>query len=167
MTTETLASAIAVLRDAYPRADFPDASVQLYGRMLAAHPGEEVAEAVKRLVLRSTFLPSIAEIVEEIAEARLGLPSAAEALEILEHGSLKEAPAEVRASAKAIGGRYSYATSENPTAIRAQFRRDYEERRAQAIAQAGGYNVPRELKRAEDKGDEILKQLSSGQEILK
>lgn len=135
-------AAIAILRDAYPRADFPDRTVELYARMLADQPDDEVTAAVQRLIRRSSFLPSIAEIRSEVAEARLELPSTAEALEILERGSLKQAAAEIQASARTVGGRYALMNAENPTTVRAQFRRDYEDRRARAIAEVAGYAVP-------------------------
>ena len=68
-----LAASIAVLRLAYPRQDFPDAAVAFYVRQLVDLPPAEVEAAVDRLTKRSTWLPSIAEIRAECAEASCGL----------------------------------------------------------------------------------------------
>ena len=99
--------ALALLRATYPRQDFPDLTVAVYGRMLADLDDEAVVPAVQRLINRCTFLPSVAEIRQEVAEARLGLPSAEEAWEIARCGRLREAPAEVQAAAAAAGDRKS------------------------------------------------------------
>lgn len=135
MTTDAdlaLTGAIAVLRDAYPRQDFPEASVLLYTEMLSELDGFAVAAAIRRLVKRSPFLPSIAEINLEVAEAMLGLPNAAQAWSLVsqphEPGQ-PELPRIVSESMKACGGRWSIIHSENPSVLRSQFTADYNARR--------------------------------------
>lgn len=138
-SNEQVAMAVAVLRDAYPRQDFPDASVSLYARMLADLDGAAVADAVKRLIRRSTFLPSIAEIRSEAAEAACGLPTGAEAWSMVVGDYPRdELPDPVRQSLDAMGGRWSVVHSERPETLRAQFLRDYHERRSITILRASG-----------------------------
>lgn len=139
---EKVAAAIAILRDAFPRQDFPDRSVSLYSRMLVDMDGDEVTNAVKRLIRRCTWLPSIAEIRMEVAEAVCQLPTTAEAW------SLACVPAEelhgvpppelVMESIKACGGRWNIIHADRPETIRSQFTRDYEERRTRALLKASG-----------------------------
>lgn len=130
------AAAIAVLRDAYPRADFPDRSIALYGRMLGDLDDAALTRAVARLIRRKTFLPSIAEIREEVAEEALALPTPEEAWDLVRNaplGARKSWPPEVDAAAEAVGGRWGIQTTERPETLRAQFRRDYEARRKRAV----------------------------------
>ena len=138
---ERVASAIAVLRDAFPRQDFPDNSVSLYSRMLGDLDGAKVAEAVVRLIRRCTWLPSIAEIRMEVAEEECQLPSPAEAwsLACVPVEELASRPDElVMESIKACGGRWNIIHADRPETIRAQFLRDYEERRRSALLESSG-----------------------------
>jgi hypothetical protein len=141
----SLAVAIAALRDAYPRADFPDRAVAMYGTMLADLDDQEVLDAVGRLCKRSRFLPTIADIREEVAEAVLRLPSPEEAWDIATTGRLRDAAPEVHAAAEAVGGRWGILTTGNPTTVRAQFLKGYAERRRNAILQFTGGRVTPEL----------------------
>lgn len=152
MSDVALAGAIAVLRDAYPRQEFPAASVRLYARMLDDLDGIQVAEAVRRLVRRSRWLPSIAEIREEVAEAQEGLPSAAEAWSLAVGGTPRaQLPHIVVASIDAMGGRWTMLHADNQTALRAQFTRDYEERRTLAVQAAAGAIADTLLDRASER----------------
>ena len=139
---ESVAAAIAVLRDAFPRQDFPDSSVSLYSRMLGDLDGTKVAEAVVRLIRRSTWLPSIAEIRLEVAEGECQLPTAAEAwlLACVPVEELHGVPPHdlVMESIKACGGRWNIIHADRPETIRAQFLRDYEERRRSALLESSG-----------------------------
>jgi hypothetical protein len=135
--TATLAAAIAVLRVAYP-GEFSDEAVAYYaGKLGDLDPGD-VAGAVDRLTNRMRFRPTVADIRLEVASDQLGLPSVAEAWEIAERGSLRDAPAPVREAAEFVGGRWAITTSENPATIRAQFRHAYEHAREQALLEAAG-----------------------------
>ena len=138
MTLDRTAAAIAILRDAYPRQPFPDGAVKFYAHKLADLEAAELIAAVDRLTSRSPFLPSVAEIRQEVAEARLSLPVVAEAWEIAERGSLRTAPEPVRRAVEFVGGRWSIRHSENPTTVRAQFRAAYEELRREAILREAG-----------------------------
>lgn len=151
----TTAMAVAVLRDAYPRQEFPDASVRMYVRMLGDLDPAFVAGAVRRLIRRSAWLPSIAEIRLEVAEEIHPLPTPAEAWTLAcfpQHSGLPspQLHAEVRASLDAVGGRWAVTHSERPETIRAQFLRDYEQRRTTAMLEAAEARAPRPtLTRAE------------------
>lgn len=140
--SEHIAAAIGVLRAAYPRQDFPDASVEFYAHKLADLDGAELVAAIDRLTNRLNWLPSVAEIRLEVAEARLGLPNASEAWDIAVKGGLRFAPAPVREAAEAVGGRWTILHSDNPDTVRAQFRRDYEERRQHAVLIEAGAILP-------------------------
>ena len=137
MTSTAMAAAITVLRVAYP-GEFADETATFYARKLSDLDPASVAEAIDRLVNRSRFRPTVADIRLEVAEAQLGLPSLTEAWEIAERGSLRDAPAAVREAADFVGGRWAITTSENPSTIRAQFRHAYERTREQALLEAAG-----------------------------
>lgn len=138
---DLLAAAIAALRPAYPRQDFPNDSVAMYARMLGDFDSTEVGEAIKRIVRRSEWLPSIAEIRREVVEARLQLPSAAEAWSmVLNVATVNwlDVPEIVRDSITVFGGRQAILQSEKATWTRAQFLRDYADRRAATVEEAAG-----------------------------
>lgn len=143
MTLSEQAAAIAILRAAYPRQPFPDDSVAFYARKLSDLAADELTAAIDRLTNRSTFLPSVAEIRREVAEARLGLPTTAEAWEIAAHGSIRDAPQPVRDAAQFVGGRWAIMYDDNLVAVRAQFREQYDRLREQALlAEAGALPAP-------------------------
>ena len=140
--TPTTAQAIQRLRDAFPREEFPDRTVALYGQELMNLPPETVARAVEILVRRNRFLPRLSEILTEVAEIELGLPTVEEAWDIVLRGNLKNAPPEVQAASKACGGRETIMHSDNATTIRAQFMRDYAARRENTVRVFIGARVP-------------------------
>lgn len=133
MTTETttMANAIGILRDAYPRQQFPDRTVALYGAALADLDGNEVAEAVGRLIRTSAFLPSIAEIRREVAEARAALPTPEEAWTIV-HQPRAKIPPEIRGALDDVGGRYAIRTG-TPERTRRMFLDAYTARRESTL----------------------------------
>lgn len=154
MTMKTLARAMALMQDAYPRADLPDRTIQTYAAKLQDLDPAEVYDAMQQIVRTSKWPPSLADIREAVAERTLNLPTVEEAWEIAESGSLKNAPEPVRRAAEYVGGRWNILHSDNPTATRAQFREAYEGYRATAIRdfQAGSVgrralalDMPREL----------------------
>lgn len=138
----SVALAIAALKAAYPRADFPDATIKLYGAKLAGFDDAEVVAAVDRLINRCEFLPSISAIKAEIAEGQLRLPTAEEAWDIARSGSLRDAPPEVQASANAVGGRWGILKSERPETLRSQFMKDYAARRRRTVDVFVGAALP-------------------------
>jgi hypothetical protein len=138
MTPSSAAPAIAILRAAYPGKGFPDQTVELYGRMLADLDPAAVTRAVERLIYGSDFLPTIHAIRREVAEETLALPMAEQAWDIALHGNLRGAPPEVRAAVDSVGGRWALLYSDNPTTVRAQFLRSYNERRRTTIDQFTG-----------------------------
>jgi hypothetical protein len=139
MSPTGVALAVAVLRDAYPRADFPDRTVALYASMLNDLDDAATMAAVRRLVRRSTFLPSVAEIRREVAEAQLGLPTPEEAAEsVFRDGGPGSLHPRVRESLMAIGGPWAVRTSETPGILRSQFVKDYAARRETLLLEAMG-----------------------------
>jgi hypothetical protein len=121
-----IAAAIGVLRDAYPRQDFPDRSVALYATALADLDDGELLAAVRRLIRRSAWLPSISEIREEVAEARLGLPSPDEAWALVQAETPKRSlPPEVADTLRALGGSWAIRTTTQPDRLHRDFIESY------------------------------------------
>lgn len=138
----SLALALGMLRDTYPRADFPDRAVMMYRELLKDMDEAEVLAAVTRLCVGSKFLPSVAEIRCEVAEGKLQLPTPEEAWDIACTGGLRNAAPEVKAAAEAVGGRWNILHSGNPTTTRSQFVKDYAARRASAVRVFTGAQLP-------------------------
>jgi len=122
----THAQSMQMLRDAYPREDFPDRTVALYAAALEAIPAEVLTAAVHNIVARSRFLPRVSEILEECAELALDLPTAEQAWGIAERGSLRDAHEAVRRATDHVGGRWQILHSDNIPTVRAQFVKAYE-----------------------------------------
>lgn len=129
----SMAAAIAILRDAYPRQDFPDRSVVLYAHELADLSDTEVTAAVRRLIRRSEWLPSIAEIRREVAEERAGLPTVEEAWTVVSNEKRTFVlPPEVAGALSDIGGSYALRTMTAHQA-RTAFAKAYEARRESTL----------------------------------
>lgn len=74
----------AILTAAFPRQEISKDTGDLYALFLADFEREPAERAVKRIITKSRFFPSIAELREEIAELALGLPSELEAWTLAE-----------------------------------------------------------------------------------
>lgn len=140
--TTSAAPAIAAIQVAYPTRSFPDATAELYGRMLADLDPAAVTRAVERLIKGSEFPPTIHAIRREVAEETLQLPSPEEAWDIALHGRVRGAAPEVRAAVDAVGGRWALLHSDNPSTVRAQFLKSYGERRRNTIEEFMGARTP-------------------------
>lgn len=66
MTDEQVCKVLAVLTTAYPSANIPENTVELYMEMLIVHDYLLTKQAVYRLLKTSKFFPTIAEIEEAI-----------------------------------------------------------------------------------------------------
>ena len=133
--TPSIAQSLSRLRDAFPREDFPDRTVAVYGQELADLPPEAVARAVENVIRRARFLPRVSEIIAQVAEMELNLPTTEQAWEIAERGSLRDAHHIVREAAEFVGGRWVILHGDNPTATRAQFRTAYDRLRERTLAE--------------------------------
>lgn len=142
---KSAAPAIAILSVAYPGKRFPDKTAELYGRLLSDLDPVAVTRAVERLIKGSEFVPTIHAIRREVAEEALALPTPEQAWDIALSGSLKAAPREVREATESVGGRWALLHSDNPTTVRAQFLRSYQERRRTCVEEFIGAREPREL----------------------
>jgi hypothetical protein len=131
--TTSCAPAIAAIQVAFPGRTFPDATAELYGRLLADLDAAAVNRAVERLLKGDDFLPTIHRIRREVAEEALALPSPEEAWDMCLRGDLRRCPPEVREAMDAVGGRWAILRSDNPTTVRAQFLKSYNERRANVV----------------------------------
>lgn len=108
--------------------------MRVYSEALADLEPAAVDVAVAALIKTSRFFPTVAEIRERVGEQKLGLPTPAEAW-MMACGDLKrDDPSGLMHRAKhAVGGEWAFRTSENPTALRAQFLRIYEDLRDRQI----------------------------------
>lgn len=156
MNETSCAPAIAAIQVAFPGRAFPDATAELYGRMLADLDAGAVNRAVERLLKGDDFLPTIHRIRREVAEEALALPTPEEAWDIVTRGDLKRAPVEVIDAARACGGRQTIMHTDNLATVRAQFLKGYAERRGNVIAEYVGarpaVNYRRELPPEQEAG---------------
>jgi hypothetical protein len=136
------APAIAILRAAFPGREFPNKTIELYGRLLADLDPEAVTRAVERLIMGSEFLPTIHAIRREVAEEKLSLPSPEEAWDIVLRGGIRYAAPEVRDACDAVGGRWTVLHTDQLPTVRAQFLKSYGERRRTAIEEWIGARRP-------------------------
>lgn len=137
MTGDPLALCVAGLMAAYPRQPVEQATVSVYVRSLRDLPTADVEQAVRYLILTSTFFPTIAEIRTAAAEHRLRLPSAAEAMRQLAtctvRGDFHPLVWEARS---AVGDPWSWRHSESPSVLVGQARKVYEDLRRAAVVEA-------------------------------
>lgn len=133
-------AAIAALRGFFPGRPFPNESVTLYSAALAKFDDATVVRAVEALVSRpSPFIPTVGEIVEEIAETvlkdrgELSVQRAWEtALDPEMHGKLTPM---VLAAKRAVGGTSTISARQSSGegwAVRRDFESAYAERRNEA-----------------------------------
>ena len=138
-----LSESLTVLRAAYPRASFPPETVTLYAELLSDLPEQEVAEACRRIIRRSMYLPSVAEIRREVMEARHDWPSPGEAWEIVTSGRAFDHACEpLRDAYRAMGGSWALRTTTNIGAMRHGFERDYDQRVERRILEDMGARLP-------------------------
>jgi len=131
----------AILKATYPRQETTEATAEVYATFLSDLDYAATEQAVRRIAATSRFFPTIAEIREQVAEDHAGLPSVAEALELvagrfrLSDAEVEEnpLPAEVAKAYRIVGGEWAFRTSTSPTTLHAQFRDMYAQIRAEAI----------------------------------
>lgn len=158
-----LAETLTYLRAAFPRAQFPPETVTVYVEELKDLDDREVMEACRRIGRRALYLPTIGEIRREVAEARLGMPSAGVAWEIVLSGRpLREYEGTPLWEAyRAMGGKWELQNTANLGATRHAFERDYDQRRERALlAEMGALPAREALPPAGDPELETLVALS-------
>lgn len=141
MTQSEALKLVAILKAAYPRQPTDAATSEVYAGFLADLDYEAANEAIRRIITTSRFFPTIAEIREEVAENAVGLPSTTEALALVlerhrlsdEEHAANPLPPAVQKAYRIVGGGWAFRTSENPVALRAQFRDAYESIRREEI----------------------------------
>lgn len=126
---------IAALAAAYPRQRLEPATIQIYAAALDDLDARAIEDAVRYIVRTSRWFPTVAEIRETVAERTLRLPSPAAAWETVQtaqgRAGIQGGP--VERALRAVGGTWALRTTENPTALRAQFLRVYGEFRDEAV----------------------------------
>ena len=79
MTNAECVEQVSRMRRAYPNATVPADTLALYVEMLQDLDVEQMRSAVNALIVSSKWLPTIAEIRDFVARAKLALPCAQEA----------------------------------------------------------------------------------------
>lgn len=134
MTRTEASVLVGVLMAAY-RLDVTGETAAIYARALEPFDATEARAAVSRVIETEERFPSIARIRREIGERRAGLPSPIQAWELVV-GEQRVLPDVVREARDAIGGRWAIRTHDQPSILRAQFVKAYEELRVEAIHRA-------------------------------
>jgi hypothetical protein len=139
MGQELLTLSVASLRAAYPNANLPAETVAIYAAALEDLDPLDVQEATIALIRSSVYPPTIAEIRQKVAEARLQLPGPVaawdEAVRRADGRWDRDANPLVTEAMQAIGGSWAIRTSENVIATRAQFLKFYGELRAARVGE--------------------------------
>lgn len=140
MTASEAHAIVAALVAAY-RMDVSPETATIYSRALEPFDAREVGSAVTRVIETEERFPSIARIRREIGERRrLDLPTPISAWELVVAAASSDRrvamPDEVREACDAIGGRWAVKTHDQPSILRSQFLKAYEELRAEAISRA-------------------------------
>lgn len=140
MTKAEALQCVTILAGAFPRPEMTEATVRIYVECLLEHDARTVQTAIRRLVVTSRFLPTIAEIREAVtANATPEWPTPGDAWARVMHlvrkiGSYGTLPSAtpfdrmVKRCIEGIGG-WSYLCDEtkNIMADRAHFLRVYEQ----------------------------------------
>lgn len=135
--SQELSLSVASLRAAFPNANLPVETVEIYKAALADLDADDVQAAVGALIRSSRYFPTVAEIREKVAERSLGLPGPVgaweEAVARAENRWERPRTPLVTEALNAIGGIWAVKTSDNVIATRAQFLKFYDELRAGQI----------------------------------
>lgn len=146
MTAQEAARVVAFLVAAFPTAKLDLDQAGTYALQIADLDLDEAQQAARELSLTSKWLPSVAEIRDAAIRRRLGVPTAAAALEQLQArlagGGREAAHPLVNDAVRLMGGLWSLQMTTQPTVWRAQFRDTYADLaagrvRAESLASAG------------------------------
>lgn len=140
MTKGEAMKLMAILRAAWPRQEVGMDTAEVYAGMLSDIPFDEGKAAVTKLVQTTKFFPTVAEILEQVAESRCELDSPEMAWGEVQkaiakvgsyHQPLFENP-EIQRAVNAIGWK-QICLDENLAATRARFIDAYRAARAKRI----------------------------------
>jgi len=125
---------IGMMLAAYPREAMNQETVGVWTRLIETFDYDETRKAVLRILATRYTFPTIADLRNEIIEARLELPSAERAYEMwlayADRGGKLMVHPFVRQVANDAGfDLWTMRQSENPSILRSQFLKAYEERR--------------------------------------
>lgn len=146
MTREQCEELLFAIQEAYPgRATFTETSIGLWYELLGDLPAVIAAQAVKGLIQRSKWPPSIAEIRAEAAELIDPIPSAEDAWQRVvdvargitpyqSGGEVDKLDPLTRRAVMVMGGIEAVAYADNGLAVGREFRRVYDSLREQEIA---------------------------------
>jgi hypothetical protein len=138
VTSDQADQLLQTLADGFPLVNLSETSRAQYRRRLTDLDHAAAIEAVDALILDSAEFPTIAAIRRQVIEAEATIPTAIEA-----YGRIFDRDAEpadmhpfVKHVVKVFGGSYSIKSHENPSIIRAQFLKTYDELREKELRRA-------------------------------
>lgn len=117
MTRNETVELLAWLALRFPSQKLTGPSIEAYCESLADYPIELSQKAAKKLATTSRWFPSLAEIIGEIAELALGLPTPEgawmELLERVRDDEWENLDETLRSALRAAGGTHAIATQES------------------------------------------------------
>jgi len=132
MTSYDTTELLLLLAAAYPDQSFGDQTATVYERFLGDLDYETVKATVVNHVATSRWFPKVADLREAALELELGLPSSADAVLMLRGDHLHRL---VKQALDLTGGTWEMNRTTNPTAWRAQFRKNYDGLRELALVE--------------------------------
>jgi hypothetical protein len=140
LSASDVTAVLAILAAAYPSVEVSESTLVVYETMLADVSPEELQAVVLEHIARSRWFPTVAELRGAIAERRMSLPSAAEALASVSKALAKNTAAEMHGlvfeAVERCGGLWEAKRSTTPQRWRQQFLDAYRELRTEAVAEA-------------------------------
>lgn len=128
MSRRDVQRVVAELAALFPAGSVTPTTVALYVQALEDLPIRALDGAARELIATRTspYLPTVGEIRMTACRQVIGAPSEVEALEVAneyagrDHGGSRPHRCVLRAL-NAVGGKYAWRTTENPTVLRSQF----------------------------------------------
>jgi hypothetical protein len=138
MTSDQADQLLQTLVDVFPLVHLSETARAQYRRRLTDLDHAAAAAAVDALILDSEEFPTIAAIRRQVIEAEVTIPTGIEAYARIFDRSADAADMHpfVKHVVKVFGGSYSIRNHENPSIIRAQFLKTYDDLREQELRRA-------------------------------
>jgi len=135
--TDPYEETVAAIANMSPSKQFGAATIRVYVEALKPVPLRLLRNVVWQMVRTRVYPPTIAEVLQAVAEHKLQLPEPFAAwemaVEAAAQGGMTRLPEPVKRAAAAVGGSWDIRTSENTVALRSHFLRAYEEFRRAAV----------------------------------
>ncbi len=139
MTVAQAQKLVGILIAGYPEVQLREETVATYVRFLVDLDDAAAEKAVEELIASSVAMPPIAAIRRHVINEELQLPTAAEAwVSISATGRSEELHELAREARELMGGSWAIRTTDQPSIMRAQYLKIYDELREKALQQANG-----------------------------